>query len=307
VTSAPALARVGIPHRKHRRRWDASAAAFVGPALILALVFLVLPLLGAFVFSTAKIAPLSGKITWVGLDNYASMISDPTFYRALVNTAVFIGLTVPGSMAIGLALAVLMNSVLPARKVFRTIIYLPLVISGVAVGLIGTFLFNETIGVLDNISESLGLPSVAWQSNGASAFASVVLMTLWIRVGFTMIIYLAGLQSVPVELQESAQVEGANAWQRFRFITLPLLGPSTFFLLVMNVIYSFQVFDTVYVLTNGGPGSATEVLGTYAYKTAFGPAREQGYGAAIGVVIFLLTLTFTIFQWRTNRTRDEVA
>ncbi len=195
MTSAPALARVGIPHRKHRRRWDASAAAFAGPALILALVFLVLPLLGAFVFSTAEIAPLSGKITWVGLDNYASMISDPTFYRALVNTAVFIGLTVPGSMAIGLALAVLMNSVLPARKVFRTIIYLPLVISGVAVGLIGTFLFNETIGVLDNISESLGLPSVAWQSNGASAFASVVLMTLWIRVGFTMIIYLAGLQS----------------------------------------------------------------------------------------------------------------
>ena len=135
----------------------------------------------------------------------------------------------------------------------------------------------------------------------------MVLITLWIRVGFNMIIYLAGLQAVPAELYEAAQTEGAGGWQRFRYITLPLLGPSSFFLLIMNVIYSFQVFDTIYVLTNGGPGSATEVLGTYAYKTAFGAARDQGYGAAIGVVIFLLTLAFTILQWRNSRTRDEVA
>ena len=110
-----------------------------------------------------------------------------------------------------------------------------------------------------------------------------------------------------MELYEAAQTEGAGGWQRFRNITLPLLGPSSFFLLIMNVIYSFQVFDTIYVLTNGGPGSATEVLGTYAYKTAFGAARDQGYGAALGVVIFLLTLAFTILQWRNSRTRDEVA
>jgi multiple sugar transport system permease protein len=166
---------------------------------------------------------------------------------------------------------------------------------------------NETIGVIDGALRGLGLPEVNWQSNGPAAFVSLVLITLWIRVGFTMIIYLAGLQAVPTELYEAAQVEGASGWQSFRFITVPLLGPATFFLLIMNVIYSFQVFDTVYVLTNGGPGSATEVLGTYAYKTAFGPARDQGYGAAIGVVIFFLTLVFTILQWRTNRRRDEVA
>jgi len=186
-------------------------------------------------------------------------------------------------------------------------IYLPLVISGVAVGLIGTFMYNETVGVINNLLSNAGLPTFAWQSGGTTAFVSLILVTLWIRVGFTMIIYLAGQQAVPVELQEAAQVEGASGWQRFRFITVPLLGPSTFFLLIMNVIYSFQVFDTVYVLTNGGPGSATEVLGTYAYKTAFGPARDQGYGAAIGVVIFALTLIFTILQWRSNRSRDEVA
>ena len=310
MTAAPAVAPppgTATTPRRRGGRVDWSGPAFAAPSLALAGVFLLLPLVLAFVYSFAEIAPLSGKTTWIGLENYAQMFSDPTFYRAVLNTAIFTVLTVPGAMAVGLALAVLMNSVLPGRQVVRTLIYLPLVISGVSVGLMGTFLYNETVGVVDAILQQLGLPGIPWQSNGPAAFASVVLITLWIRVGFNMIIYLAGLQAVPVELYEAAQTEGAGWWQRFRHITLPLLGPSSFFLLIMNVIYSFQVFDTIYVLTNGGPGSATEVLGTYAYKTAFGAARDQGYGAAIGVVIFLLTLIFTIFQWRNSRTRDEVA
>jgi multiple sugar transport system permease protein len=297
-----------VPARRRRRfRYDLSAFAFVAPAMVLAAVFLLVPLVLAFVYSFAKIAPLSGKVSWIGTANYSQLVSDPTFYRALINTAVFTVLVVPLSMAIGLALAVLLNSVMPARKVFRTIIYLPLVISGVAVGLIGTFMYNELIGVINKLLGAVGIPGIPWQSEGVPAFASIIIVTLWIRVGFTMIIYLAGLQAVPVQLHEAAQVEGAGTWQRFRYITLPLLGPSTFFLLIMSVIYSFQVFDVVYVLTNGGPGSATEVLGTYGYKTAFGPTRDQGYGAAIGVVIFLFTLIFTVLQWRGNRGRDEVA
>jgi multiple sugar transport system permease protein len=309
VTATPAVAPPpgATDLRARRGRLDWSGPIFSAPSLVLAGVFLLLPLVLAFVYSFAEIAPLSGQTTWVGLENYAQMVSDPTFYRSVLNTALFTILTVPGGMALGLAFAVLMNSVLPGRKVIRTVIYLPLVISGVAVGLIGTFLYNETVGVFDQILTSIGLPGIPWQSSGPAAFASVVLITLWIRVGFNMIIYLAGLQAVPEELYEAAQTEGAGGWQRFRNITLPLLGPSSFFLLIMNVIYSFQVFDTIYVLTNGGPGSATEVLGTYAYKTAFGAARDQGYGAAIGVVIFLLTLAFTILQWRNSRTRDEVA
>jgi multiple sugar transport system permease protein len=133
--------------------------------------------------------------------------------------------------------------------------------------------------------------------------AAVILMTVWGRTGFNMVIYLAGLQGISPDLHEAAELEGASAWQRFRSITFPLLGPSTFFLLIMNVIYSFQVFDLVFVLTGGGPGDATTMLTTYAYDTAFS-TRAQGYAATIGMVLLVLMLGFTAVQWRTNRTRD---
>jgi multiple sugar transport system permease protein len=304
----PVMAGPGALSRGRSRRtanWRDSVAAlfFAGPNLVLIAIFLVLPLILAFVLSFYAYSGF-GDTTWVGLANYRTMISDPVFWRSLVNTGVFALLTVPVGMAIGLGLAVLMNSVLPGRVVWRTMIYLPLVISGVATGLVGNLLFDENIGTVNKILNNIGLGSIHWQSEGAPAFASIVLVTLWIRVGFDMIIYLAGLQGISPELFEAAKVEGASGWQQFRSITVPLVGPSTFFLLIMNVIYAFQIFDTVYIMTDGGPGESTEVLGTLAYKEGFGAAQQQGYAAAIGVVIFLLTLVFTAVQWRANRSRD---
>ena len=163
-----------VGRRRRRRHWDRSGYVFAAPAMVLATIFSLLPLVLAFVYSFARIAPLSGRISWVGTDNYVRMLTDATFYRALVNTVIFTVLVVPVSMGLGLALAVLLNSVMPARKLFRTIIYLPLVISGVAVGLIGTFFFNETIGVVNKLLATLSLPGIPWQSSGVPAFASVI-------------------------------------------------------------------------------------------------------------------------------------
>ncbi|MDH2444660.1 sugar ABC transporter permease [Amnibacterium sp. CER49] len=276
--------------------------SFAAPNLVLLGVFLFWPLLAAFVLSFQRFSGF-GDPTWLGLGNYASLLSDAAFWRALLNTIVFTTLTLLGSVGLGLALAVLLNTSLPGRSVFRTIIYIPMVVSGVASGLIGVLMFDENTGVIDKGLNFLGLPPVPWQSDGAAAMAAVILMTVWGRTGFNMVIYLAGLQGISPDLHESAQIEGASAWQRFRSITFPLLGPSTFFLLIMNVIYSFQVFDIVFVLTGGGPGNATEMLTTYAYQTAF-TTRAQGYAAAIGMVLLVLILAFTGVQWRTNRTRD---
>ncbi|MFY0408645.1 carbohydrate ABC transporter permease [Solicola sp. PLA-1-18] len=278
--------------------------SFLAPNLVLVGVFLFLPLVWAVLISLRQTDGFTSD--FVGLDNYRRLLSDPVFWRATANTALFTVIVVPLSMLVGLACAVLMNSVLPARGVFRTVVILPMAISGVATALMGVLFFDQNTGIANKLLGAVGVSTVPWQSGGSAAFVSVVLVTLWWRVGFNMLIYLAGLQGISPELYESARLDGAGPWQRFRFITLPMVGPSTFFLLVMNVIYSFQVFDIVFVMTQGGPGNATSVLVTYAYDTGFGETRQQGYAAAVGMVLLVLTLAFTALQWRFSRTRDLV-
>ena len=275
---------------------------FLTPNMLLLGLFVLVPLVWAVVISFQKTNGF-GVGEFVGVANYERLISDPLFWRATANTLLFTIIVTPLSMGLGLGAAVLFNSILPARGVFRSVLIVPMAISGVATALIGVLVFNENNGILNNLIRFIGLPSVNWQSGGSAAFVSVVLVTLWWRVGFNMLIYLAGLQGIGPELYEAAELDGAGSWARFRNVTVPLLGPSSFFLLILNVIYSFQVFDIVFVMTSGGPQNATSVLVTYAYDTGF-VTRDQGYAAAIGVVLLLVTFVFTAVRWRTSRGRD---
>ncbi len=279
-----------------------AAYGFLTPTFGLLGLFILLPMVGALLISFQRTNGF-GDGTFAGFENYRTLVSDALFWRSTANTVLFTVLVTPLSMVLGLGIAVLLNSVLPIRGVFRSILIVPMAISGVATALIGTLIFDENSGILDKLLRFLGLPGIDWQSGGPAAFASVVLVTLWWRVGFNMLIYLAGLQGVSPEVYEAARLDGANGWQRFRYMTIPMVGPSTFFLLIMNVIYSFQVFDIVFVLTGGGPQNATSVLVTYAYDTGF-VVRDQGYAAAIGIVLLLLMLAFTLVQWRVNKSRD---
>jgi len=213
-----------------------------------------------------------------------------------------VGVT-PLSIGLGLAAALLLDAALPARPLFRTVLILPMAVSGVATALVGLLFFDENTGVLNSILASFGLSEPAWQSDGPWAFASVVLVTLWWRVGFNMLIYLTALQGTDPQLHESAMLDGASWTQRLRHVTIPALRPATFFLVIINVIYSFQVFDLVFVLTGGGPQDATSVLVTYAYEQGF-TQRDQGYAAAVGMVLLVATLAFTAIQWRLNHGRD---
>ena len=287
-----------------RTRESVAAYAFLSPNLLLLGLFVFVPLIGTVVLSLQKTDGF-GSGTFVGLDNYLRLVGDPLFWRSAVNTVLFTVLVTPISMGLGLLAAVLLNSVLPARPALRSAVIVPMAISGVATALMGLLIFDENSGLINLLFRSIGLPGVNWQSGGAAAFASVVLVTLWWRVGFNMLIYLAGLQGVSPDVYEAGRLDGASTWQLFRHLTVPLVGPSSFFLLIMNVIYSFQVFDLVFVMTGGGPENATSVLVTYAYDNGF-VTRDQGYAAALGLVLLLIMLAFTAVQWRISRTRDLV-
>jgi len=293
------------PRRRRRSRGEAAVAwALLTPNLGLLALFVIVPLVWAVVVSLQRTDGFGGG-TFTGVDNYQRLVQDPVFWRSAANTVLFTVIVTPLSMALGLGAAVLMNSVLPARGLFRSILILPMAISGVATALMGVLLFDENSGLIDKLVRAVGLPGVPWQSGGTAAFASIVLITLWWRVGFNMLIYLAGLQSVDAEIYEAGRLDGAGGWQRFRHLTVPLVGPSSFFLLILNVIYSFQVFDLVFVMTGGGPGNATSVIVTYAYDQGF-VTRDQGYAAAIGVVLLAVMLAFTVVRWQTSRSRDLV-
>jgi multiple sugar transport system permease protein len=285
-----------------RTRESVAAYAFLSPNLVLLGLFVFVPLVGTVVISLQKTDGF-GSGTFVGAGNYLRLVGDPLFWRSAANTVLFTLLVTPISMGLGLLAAVLLNSVLPARPALRSAVIVPMAISGVATALMGLLIFDENSGLINLLLRSVGLPGVSWQSGGAAAFASVVLVTLWWRVGFNMLIYLAGLQGVSPDVYEAGRLDGASTWQLFRHLTVPLVGPSSFFLLIMNVIYSFQVFDLVFVMTGGGPENATSVLVTYAYDNGF-VTRDQGYAAAIGLVLLLIMFAFTAVQWRISRTRD---
>lgn len=295
-----------LPRRRRpasaRVRDSAAGYVLVSPSMALLGLFVLVPLAGAVAISLLRTDGFGGG-DFVGVANYARLLGDAAFWRSLVNTVVFAAIVTPLSMAGGLGLAMLLFGVLPARGLLRSLLILPMAISGVATALMGVLMFDQNNGVLAKLLRDVGLPAISWQTDGASAFASVVLMTLWWRLGFNMLIYLAGLQGIGPELGEAARLDGAGWWQRLRNVTVPLLGPTSFFLAVLNVIYSFQVFDIVFVMTGGGPGNATSVLVTYAYDNAF-VTRDQGYAAAIGMVLLVLLLAFTAAQWRLSRYRE---
>lgn len=265
-------------------------------------LFMLIPLVLAVVLSVQRTDGF-GTGEFAGAANYARLAADPVSWRAGANTVVFAAIVTPLAMAGGLALALLLNSALPARGLFRSAFIVPMAVSGVATALIGVLMFDQSVGVLNLMLRAIGLSGVSWQTSGPAAFASIVLMTLWWRVGFNMLLYLAGLQGVSPELLEAARLDGAGAWKRLVHVTVPMLRSTSLFLVVLNAIYSFQVFDLVFVMTEGGPGTSTTVLVSYAYDTAF-VTRDQGYAAAIGVVLLVVTLTFTAIQWRVGRRRE---
>jgi multiple sugar transport system permease protein len=278
--------------------------AFIAPNVVLFSVFSFAPLLYA-VYISFHDWSLIGDPEWLGGRNYRRLMQDPLFWQSLANTGVYALGTVPTSMALGLLLALGLNRQLPGRTFLRSVYFLPVVISAVATGTIAAWLFNDNYGVINAALVRLGVGRVAWLSSPGWALPSLVAATLWVRVGFNMIVYLAALQSIPLVYYEAARIDGASALSQFRHITVPLLAPATFLLLVLDVIHSFQVFDLIYVMTGGGPGFSTTMVVQYIFNSAF-VTSEMGYASAMGVALYALILIFTVLQWRAGRQAENV-
>lgn len=276
---------------------------FISPNVIVFAMFMLFPILFAFYMSFHEWS-LIGTPQFNGVENYVRMVQDTLFWQSLGHTVVFTAGTVPTSIALGLVAAMLLNRKLPGRALLRSVIFMPVIISGVVTALVAAWIFNDNYGVINAVLEAVGLEPVQWLSSPTWAMPSLIVTTLWIRIGFCMVIYLAGLQGIPSEYYDAAQVDGATGWRQFRHITWPLLIPTTFLLLVINIIFSFHVFDLIYVMTGGGPGFSTTVLVQYIYEAAFA-SREMGYASAMGVVLYLLIVILTVFQWRMSRQGGE--
>ena len=291
--------------RSGRWRQRLTPYLFIAPNLVLFGTFLFIPI-GAAVMISFQQRGILDEGRWVGVQNYVDISRDSLFWQSLGHTLIYTVGTVPTSMALGLGLALLLNRALPMRALLRSVYFVPVVIAGVVVALVWAWMYDTTQGVINGLLLKLGLPRVPWTSSEAWALPSLIITTVWVRMGFCMVVYLAGLQSIPASLLEAATVDGAGAWRRFRSITFPLLAPTSFLLLIISVVFSFQVFDLIYVMTGGGPGFSTTVLVGYIFRAAFMEFR-MGYASALGVVLFVLVLGFTAVQWRLSHQGDTTA
>ncbi len=287
---------------RHALRDYALFAAFVAPNLLLLLLFVYRPLVQGVWLSFFSWDLISPDWEWVGLDNYREYLTDSASHYILRNTLIFSVGTVIGSMSLGLGLALLLNLPLRGREVVRTILFTPYVISGAAIGVVWLFIFDPRLGLLAALLAKVGLPSPDWFNDPNWAMPMVIIAYVWKNLGYTVVVFLAGLQSIPGDLYEAARVDGAGSWSRLRHVTLPMLSPVTLFLLVTNTLSSVQAFDMIRVMTQGGPLEATKTMNYQLYEEGF-VRFHVGTASTIATLLFLLLLATTLLQLRTMERR----
>ncbi|MEX2540908.1 MAG: sugar ABC transporter permease [Trueperaceae bacterium] len=285
----------------YERGWKRYAilALFLGPSLVGTMIFSLGPIFAALGLSFTNWDMLT-PAEFVGLANFRRMFGDAEFWATLRHTITFLVGYVPLVLVAGLAVAVLMNRQLPARSIFRAMYFLPVVTSWVAVALVWKWLFNPTFGLVNTLLGFIGISGPSWLFDPNWAMPAVILTSVWKDTGFVMIILLAALQGIPREYEEAASIDGATAFQRLVHVKLPLLSPAIFFALSISLINSFQVFDQVYVMTQGGPAGATTVLVERIVANAFSYSR-MGHASAMSMVLFVMIFCTTFLFYRLRR------
>ena len=274
---------------------------FLAPTVIGLGLFTFLPILASVVlafFSWDIITPPR----FVGLENFADIAADPTIRVSFLNTIGFVVVAVTLQLAVALVLAVLVNTKMPGllKSFFRSVLFFPLVLSAASVSIIMGYLFNENFGLVNHVLNLLGMADVPWLTSTHGAMVVVILVYVWQNFGFSFLLFLGGLSSIPKEVYEAAQVDGATGWKQFWKITFPLVSPTTLVASVMAIISALQIFDQPYVLTRGGPGDSTRTAVMVIYESAF-KQLEFGRASAIGIVLTIVIMLVTAVQFRLSR------
>jgi multiple sugar transport system permease protein len=272
---------------------------FIAPAFIFVIGFTLIPILGSFGISLTDWDMIS-PAQFVGLKNYEKAFSDALAQRTFTNTFLYTFISVPIGMILALLLALLLNQKLRGLSFFRTAFYLPVISSTVAISVIFTWVLDPSYGLLNRALGLIGIDPIPWLISPQYAMPAVILVTIWRSLGFNMIIFLAALQEIPADLHDAAKIDGANARQKFLRVVLPLISPSLFFVTITSIINSFQSFDLVYNMTQGGPARSTYLIGYYIWEQAF-KYLNMGYGASLAFILFFMILIVTLVQWTTRR------
>jgi multiple sugar transport system permease protein len=285
---------------RQRRSESAIGWAFVTPGAVIILLFGAVPIIWSLIMSFQRNNLLSPHAPFIGLRNYRQLIHDPTVLSAAWHTIIYTAIFVPGTMIVGLFLAVAMNRDLKFIWVYRTAAYATMAISTISEALVFIWLFDPSYGIVNYAFSLFGIPQQQFLNNPSEALYVIVAMTIWGWTGFAVVIYLAALQGIPKELTEAAAIDGATPRSTFRRVTLPLLSPASLFLVVWLTINALQLFDEVYLSTQGGPLGATTVLVYYLYVQAF-QNFSFGYASAIAYLLFIVILIVTAIQFRVGR------
>lgn len=270
------------------------AYIFLFPVIIGFLVFTVIPVIVSLYYSLTDYDGILDP-NFVGLSNYVSLFTNEEFGHSLWNTLYFAIGTVPVGAFLSLLVAVLLSQKIKLQSVYRSAFFIPVIVSFVSVAMVWQWMYNQDYGLINSFLGALGLPQPPWIASEAWAMPSVIIMSIWKSLGFNSVILLAGIQGISPSLYEAADIDGANMFQKFTKITLPLIKPTMMFVLIISMINAFQAFDQIYIMTNGGPGSATEVVCYLIYMNAF-QYFKQGYASAMAYVLFIIIFAGSIIQ-----------
>lgn len=300
VPSTVSKAEMEKRRRKQRMRANLVAYSFILPNFIGFLLITFLPVIFSFFLSLVK-WDAANPMEFVGLANFAKMPKDSTFKISFWNTLYFTVGTVPFTLIGALVLALILNQPLKGKTIFRSIYFFPYVASLVAIAVVWNMIFHPDMGPVNMFLTSIGVQNPPrWSASVQWAMPTVMSLYIWKNAGYFMILYLAALQSIPKSLHEAAYIDGANSWQVFKNITLPMITPTTFYVLLILIINAFKIFDLIYIMTQGGPGRATNVMVYHIYNTAF-LRDEFGYASAMAVVLFAIVLVMTLIQFRAEK------